>query len=248
MWDLVQWTSRESVPTEPTLASEQVRTWSNALKAVTLRRPGSEAGDLELAVNGWEEYGERARREGEPWVHLLVEQFFADPPALTEIAAARFRIAARLVRSRLRKTDDYSPGRHAAQFQVFLTVQNRNRASAGFGRLLWFGIPLYDDRHRFPLEHKTKDTAGSEMFIFTPPGDAYALKSAHDGDWVRVDRDLLPLLRESVESAWAKGFLRESRELGDYRVTGMNMGWEIPGIFDASVAVRDLSLTVTKRA
>ena len=45
--------------------------------------------------------------------------------------------------------------------------------------------------------------------------------------------------------AWSKGFLTASRTLSDYRIAGMNLGWEVPGVFDASAQVRDLSLTVT---
>jgi hypothetical protein len=247
VWDLVQWSSREALPLVPVSDVSGARTWSNACKTVTLRRIGTEGADLELGVNGWEEYGIRARRDGEPWVHLLIEQFFERPPGLADLVSARFRLSARLLRSRLRRTHDYSPGRHAAQFQTFLMLQNRNRNSAGYGRFLWFGIPLYDDRHRVPPEHKTRDTAGSDMFIFTPPGNAYASASAHDGGWVRVDRDLLPLLREALEQAWNQGFLRESRDPADYRVTGLNLGWEVPGIFDVSIEVRDLSWAVVER-
>lgn len=245
-WDLVQWSSREALPTVPEVEEARTRVWRNACKTVGLRW-GGEAGagaELTLGVDGWEEYGERARRDGEPWVHLLVEQPFVNAPALSEVGSARFRIAVRLLHSRLRRTEDYSPGRHAAQFQVFLTVQNRNPESEGHGRYLWFGIPLYDDRHRVPPEHKTRDTAGSGMFIFTPGGGTYSGVSAHDGGWVRVDCEIRPLLVEALEAAWGQGYLVESRRLEDYRLTGMNLGWEVPGILDVSMVVKDLSLRV----
>ncbi len=248
-WDLVQWSSRGSVPVVPTRLDASSRTWSDRYKTITLARGEGEGpgADLTLGVNGWEEYGERARRDGEPWVHLLVEQFFADPPSLAEVGSVRFRLALRVLHSRLRRTADYSPDRHAAQFQVFLTLQNRNRGSRGFGRFLWFGIPLYDDRHRFPRAHKTQDTAGSGMFIFTPSGETYSKASAHDGAWLRVDREIRPLLLEALETAWKQGFLTESRQAEDYRITGLNMGWEVPGILDVSAVARGLSLQVNPR-
>ncbi len=249
-WDLVQWSSRESLAVQPSTDDGSRRTWANACKAVSLGR-GPRAGsdtELVLAVNGWEEYGERARRDGEPWVHLLVEQAFSDPPTMSALESVRFRIAVRLIRSRLRRTPEYSTDRHAAQFQVFLTLQNQNRASGGFGRFLWFGIPLYDDRHRFPRAHKTQDTAGSGMFIFTPAGETFSRASAQDGDWVSVNSELLPLMREALETAWRQGYLTESRRLEDYRITGMNLGWEVPGILDVSMSVRDLSLMVVPRS
>lgn len=220
--------------------------WENDGKRVALGHDGrdGERFDLELGVNGWAEYHGRARRNGEPWVHLLAEQSLVEAPALAEMRRARFRIAARLLRSKLHRTDDYSTGLHAAQFQVFLALQNRNPASAGHGRLLWFGIPLYDDRHRFPPEHKTQDTGGTGMYIFTPPGRSYTETSAHDREWVVVDKDLVPMLRESLESAWKAGFLTESRDLADYGLTSINLGWEVPGLLDVTMRVRGLSLRV----
>ena len=248
-WDLVQWSSREAIPIAPNRTDAEVRTWSNRYKSVQLGAGSGSgtAGELVLAVNGWEEYGERARRDGEPWVHLLVEQFFENPPALSELTGARFRISVRLLHSRLRRTADYSTGRHAAQFQVFLTLQNRNPGSTGHGKFLWFGIPLYDDRHRVPPAHKTQDTAGSGMFIYTPSGDSYAETSAHDGSWLQVDREILPMLREALETAWKQGFLVESRKADDYRITGINLGWEVPGILDVSMAVKGLGLRATTK-
>lgn len=245
VWDLAQWSSRfplsAAAPAHPTT---DTRRWSNAAKAVTLGEPGTPAADLALAVNAIVEYGAKARTGSEPWVHLLVQQEFEAPPALGELTSARLRIDARLTRSTLFQTDDYSPDRHAAQFQLFFTIQNRNRESPGYGKFLWFGIPLYDDRSRFPKEHKQQDTAGSEMFIYTPGGEVFSERSAHEREWIHVDKNLLPRFREALEAAWQRGFLTASRELRDYQVTGMNLGWEVPGLFDVEMQVRHLSLQV----
>lgn len=249
VWDLDQWSSRHRLSADPARPSGQgldlggERRWQNAGKRVVLVR-GQSGYVLELAVFGKAEYGDRARREGEPWAHLLAEQALVGGPSVDRLSFARFRVEARLESSRLHRTEDYSPGRHAAQFQVFLAVQNTNPRSEGQGRLVWFGIPLYDDRHRIPPEHKTRDTGGTGMFIFTPRGDVYTQRSAHDGEWVAVDLDLAPLIRESLAAAWARGFLTESRDPADYRITSINLGWEVPGILDVAMRVRGLSLRV----
>jgi hypothetical protein len=244
-WDLDQWFSRHPLDAAaPAMPKPGVRRWANAAKSVILGQPGSAEADLSLAVNASVEYDGRARQSGEPWVHLLVEQSFAEPPALASLTSARLRLQARLIRSKLHRTDDYSAGLHAAQFQMFLMLQNRNKQSPGFGKLLWFGVPLYDDRSRFAKEHKAQDTGGTAMFIFTPGGEVFSTKSAHDGEWINVDKELRPLFVEALETAWQRGFLRESRDLADYRITGMNLGWEVPGLFDVEMQVRDLSLEV----
>ncbi|MBI5385359.1 MAG: hypothetical protein HZA90_11815 [Verrucomicrobia bacterium] len=242
-WDLDQWSSRFPLASEPpAIPKPGVRRWANAGKAVTLGEPDTAEADLSLAVNAGVEYDRRARRAKEPWVHLLVEQAFAAPPSLAEISSARLRLRARLLRSDFHRTEDYSPGLHAARFQMFLMLQNRNRQSSGFGKLAWFGIPLYDDRSRFPKEHKAQDTGGTAMFIFTPGGEVFASRSAHEREWITVDKELRPLFLEALETAWQRGFLREARDLSDYRITGMNLGWEVPGLFDVEMQVRDLSL------
>jgi len=246
VWDLAQWSSRFPLAAGPAVESEHgVLRWSNAAKGVTVGGGGRNRADLSLAVNASREYVAGARKLGEPWVHLLVQQNFTNSPSLGEIGTARLRIEARLVNSRLHRTHDYTPELHAAQYQMFLILQNSNRRSPGFGRFLWFGISLYDDRARIPPEHKQCDTAGSGMFIFTPPGESFTRRSAHDGEWIQVDRDLRPLLVEALETAWGRGFLDESRDLADYCLTGMNLGWEVPGVFDVEMCVRGLSLVVT---
>lgn len=245
VWDLDQWSSRYPLAAEPpSIPASGVRCWTNAGKAVVLGASGRPKADLSLRVNAGVEYKGLARKSGEPWVHLLVEQTFTDPPAIKDLASARLRIKARLQDSLLHRTPDHSPGLHAAQFQIFLTIQNRNRQSAGFGKLVWFGIPIYDDRSRFPAEYKSQDFGGTDMFIFTPGGQAYYDRSTHDREWITIDKDLRPLFLEALQTAWQRGFLNESHDLADYGLTGMNMGWEVPGLFDVAVQVRDLSLEV----
>jgi hypothetical protein len=52
-----------------------------------------------------------------------------------------------------------------------------------------------------------------------------------------VDRDLVDLLRESLTAARSKGFLTKSRDLADFGITSMNLGWEVPGLLDVVVRV-----------
>ncbi len=54
-------------------------------------------------------------------------------------------------------------------------------------------------------------------------------------------------MREALETAWARGFLTESRALADYRVISLNLGWEVTGIFDVAMQIRGLSLKVRLR-
>ena len=241
-WDLAQWSSRHSVLKEPVRLSDGSLRYANPAKEVVIGAAGGDRRNLTLCVKGSAEYGSRARRQGEPWVHLLVEQSISRQPSIAELQRLVLRIEVRLLHSQLHRTHDYTPDLHAAQFQLFLTVQNRNRDSTGFCKFLWFGVPFYDDRYRDPPGHVAQDTAGSDMFIYAPPAREFFAGSTHDRGWIRIDQDLVPLIRKALPSAWQAGYLRESRELADYRITSVNLGWEVPGVFDVGMQTRGLSL------
>jgi hypothetical protein len=165
---------------------------------------------------------------------------------LSELASCRLHFEARLTRSVLHRTEDYSPARHAAQYTVYVTIGNRNAKSPGFGEYFWFGIPVYDDRHRVVPAFKAQDFGQTKKFIYTPQSDLFMRGSTHDREWVALDKDLLSLFREGLEHAWSQGFVPGSRNLADYRPTGIFIGWEVPGIFNVALQIRNLSLKIAK--
>lgn len=244
-WRLAQWHSRTTLgDAAPQRLSGGRITFASETKAITFGPAEGDERGVRLLMLGGREYAGRLRKPEEPWPHLLVEQELARPPALAELSRLRFRIGFRLLQSRVAVETPLQPW-HCAQFQAFLTVQNRNRASAGHGDFLWFGIPMYDSRHRQPLAHAARDTAGSNKYIYTPAGRVYTPRAAADGDWITIDHDLLPLIREGLERAWKDGFLLESRNPADLRITSLNLGWELTGPLDVEMHVRDLSLEAT---
>ncbi len=251
VWGLAQWSSREKlrVQTPQRLASGALR-YANVAKAVTLGHPGTADADIALAVNSQVEYAGHVRESGEPWVHLLVEQQFDHPPTLDLLTSARFHLAARLKSAVRHEQPGYTPTLHAAQSQLFFTLANCNENSAGYGQLLWFGVPLYDDRQRMTAAYKAKDVGkddASNMFIYTVAAEELTNQSLHDQDWVTIEKDLLPMMLQGLQAAWQAGFLKDSKSLEDYCVSGMNLGWEVPGAFDVEMQYRDLSLQVTTR-
>ena len=198
VWKLAQWSSRFPLKAaEPEILQDGALCYRNEARSVVLGAPGTPRADISLRVNTQPEYGNHVRQKGEPWVHLLLEQPLDKPPVISELEAVNLHLEARLLESKKFPMPGYSPHLHAAQFQVFLTVQNLNRQSPGYGKYLWFGIPVYDDRQRIPVAHKTKDTGGTDMFIFTAPGETFTTVSTHDGMWVTIEKDLLPLMREA---------------------------------------------------
>jgi hypothetical protein len=242
VWQLAQWSSR--YPFEATTPVTRGEGGVSRL-ATAARSVAFGDGVLSLAVNAAAEYGDRPRKDGEPWPHLLVQQPIVAQPRLNELATLRLHCEARRVRSERGHSEGYDPRLHAAQFLIFLSVQNLEKESAGFGDYLWFGVPVYDSRHRTSSTYAAPDTAGSQKYIYTPGTERYTSGSTHDEGWVTFDADLLPLIHEGLTTARAQGFLKGLEDDGRFRIAAINMGWEMPGTFDVEMQVRNFSLLAT---
>jgi hypothetical protein len=238
VWEVAQWFSKWPDP-KPDAAGSA---WENAGKRIGLQRTSDADAELALTVRGSAEYGETARKGTEPWAHLLVEQHISDSPPLSDLRELRLRIASRLDDSRVNAPELYDPTKHAAQFLLYLHISNTDRKSPEYGHYLHFGVPIYDNRHRFPTEYFAPDP-GTGMVIYMPGAREYSQASLHDGDWVEIDRDILPLIRAGLERAWKSGTLASKRDLGSYKVTFITLGWELPGNLDATVRIKGLALT-----
>lgn len=242
IWDLAQWSSRVPLALNNCFSANQSIIYSNAAKTVVVGAAGSPAADLSLAVNAASEYPQARKSNAEPWVHLLVQQDFENPPALGDLSACNFHVEARLKRSRLVSTNDYSPSVHAAQYFIYFSVANRNPKASGYGECFWFGIPVYDNRYRIVPTYEAQDFGQTKLFIFTPGTETFARQSTAEGQWVTFEKDLLPLMRQGLEHARAKGFIKGSQNPADYHPLGIFIGWEVPGIFDVDLQIRGLSL------
>lgn len=142
-----------------------------------------------------------------------------------------------------------NPSLHAAQFQMFLVVGNVNEQSSDYRDYYWFGVPFYDSRHDIPPSHKARDGGKADAtgkFIYTIAGEQVNTKRLKDNEWVRIDAELLGHIRAGLQEAVKRGYFKDS-DISRWAVTGMNMGWELPGTFDASVQVRDLSVLAVPR-
>jgi len=62
-----------------------------------------------------------------------------------------------------------------------------------------------------------------------------------DGSWRKLDADLTSLIGEALVIARDHGHLKNTR-FEDLAFTTFNVGWEIPGPYDAAAEIRGLSM------
>jgi len=261
IWDIAQWDSLGdlSTVTPQTLSSGAVR-WENPYGRVTVGLIGTPEADLAMAVWAYQEYGGQYHTPtpDRVWVHLLAEQRITPPgttrpgcPPLSALASLDFNLVVRLLQDNPHYQAGYDPNQHAAQFLIYFTVQNLNASSAGFGDYLWFGITPYDDRYDIVslfVQGDLGGAMGTGKLIYNLGGEPFQTVGLTPmGPEQVFTKDILPDVREALLEAWSSGFLPDSQVLSDYRIGGMNIGWEVPGLNDVEMQVRDLSLSYQEK-
>ena len=110
---------------------------------------------------------------------------------------------------------------HAAQFQLFLYVQNLNTQSPGYGDMLWFGVPIFDNRR--PSKEETYQRDGgkpdaSGKFIYSLPSKACQpegqtffkngiIAADQDARWTTIRINAAPWMVYAYKLARQNGYL-----------------------------------------
>lgn len=243
-WELAEWGSRfELRDSVRQLETDGTVTYANEGKILSFRRTDRGV-TLNMEVYASREY-DLPRQPNQGWPHLLLEQEFQEKPFLKDLQSLILKFKGRLTRAEMRMdTGDFNPGLHTAQFQLFLTIQNRNAASPHFGDYLWFGIPLYDYRYsQIPL-YAAQDVGKGDAtgkFIYSVGSQELGVPSFRPGEWVSLGQDVYPHILTALETAWARGYLQGSA-FDEFQISGMNLGWEVPGTFDVGFEFTDFDL------
>jgi len=247
LWRLCQWGTKYSLADTPCVPGAQGDVcYENQGKRVVVGGPDAPRRDLILEVRGQAEYGARPRQAGEGWPHLLVEQDATRPFRIDALERLTLSVRLRLLHcTNHMAATDYNPGLHAAQFQMFLIVKNINPQAKDRGDYFWFGVPFFDNRHDSPPAYMAQDAGKSDAtgkFIYTVAAQSVGVKPLTSGRWVAVEANLLPHIQRGLAEAVARGYF-EAGDEQDYAVVNMNLGWEIPGTFDAAMQIRDLAIS-----
>jgi predicted phosphodiesterase len=245
-WRLCQWGTKYSLAkAHCNHHANGSISYNNKAKSVLVGAEDSDNRDLILEIKGSSEYGTKARKYGESWPHLLIEQQIYKVYPLDQLVKLYLALRIKLLYSENHMTREiYNPALHTAQFQMFLVVRNVNKQSKSYGNYYWFGVPFYDSRYDIPPSHKASDSGKADAtgrFIYTIAGDQVYTEHLKKNQWVEINANLLPHIESGLEEAAGRGYLTDSHP-SDYAVTEMNLGWELPGTFNASIQIRDLEI------
>lgn len=212
-------------------------TLSNSKKLVVV--PGQ--GEIELHIDSTKEYGDLPRSTGEDWPHLLISQPFSDLIFLDKMENFYVDIEFEML-----KNVKHAKNKETAQFQWIFTIQNLNEGAQSGAKkdYMWFNITYFDDRYDFAPGTSMIDSGKGDAtgkFIYGPKGEKFMPSKVEVGKKMRITYDFLPEMKAAFAAAQSNGALKGST-LSEMAIGNMNIGWEVPGLYDIGIKITKLSL------
>lgn len=219
-------------------------------------------GSLVLSLDSSQEYGKTPaytdaprlsspRKSGEAWPHLLIEQNIVSSLTLDQVEEAVFSLDFNVSKvERLMSDEEFDSSLHTAQITWFVSIACINPMSQFYNQYIWFGVPIYD--YRFPsmsesfhIDGGKEDATG--MLIYGSPTEDYLPDGVEVGKRISFQHDFYPNMQRAFNVARERGLFADCT-LADMRIINTNLGWELPGTFDATFELYGMSIQYRQKA
>jgi len=249
-WNLAQWYSNASIyGAAPVALGSGSYRFANANKAITIGPVSSADNDLVFAINGQNEFGNSYRTASQPFPHLLADQRIADPdgwlgtstPFLGGLDSMVFNIDALLQYHTRNQKAGYDPSIHALQYSCSFLIQNLRAGNPGYGKSMYFLVMLFDDRYPLPGLSINEDIFSGRL-IYDVGIAPFTAAGLVQGQWKHIHGDLLPYIKQALTEAWSRGYLLESQNYNDYKLSLFTMGFECTGLNIGTMQTKNTTL------
>ena len=210
---------------------------------------------LDVATNN--EYA-TPRKLNEPWIHLLLVRDLPEDKRvrLCETKSLVFSCDARVnYWKRLMGPDEFDSNIHATQASFYFVIGNYNPESPDYQDYIWFGISFFDDRYKVQTQYVELDgdprVIGTGKLIYRL-GDQKTIDDLMNGvnpyslSWTHVEIDIMKYANDMLEAAQRRGIMT-STTLDDLQLVHFNFGWETPGVYEASISLKNVHLRATPK-
>ena len=211
-------------------------------------------GELTLAVKGSNEYSTDDDHDGirdgvnfvprtsgsQSWVHLLISSTLYPQVNIAQMDSLELNISFTMEQMEKVAPELFNYNLHTAQFQLFFVVSSSNPADGDF----WYGIPFYEARQTEAGEVVGPNGGfdnGTSMWIASAGTRATVGEPIQKGKRYDVKFDILKGIKEGLAQAQENGYML-STTAEDLSIANFNLGWEVPGIYDVSVAIHNFEI------
>lgn len=200
-------------------------------------------GSIYMELNAQVEY-DSPRQDGESWPHTLLSQDFgSDLVHVSELEDLVMNMSYEITKFEDCMGSTADKNKHCAQLVWYITIQNRTPGHKDYGKYVWFGITLWDNRISgaasggFAAEDAGKDDA-THAFIYQPASSIVHSngKCPEVNEYKVVDFHLLDAARTAFNTAKDRGYLGDT-EWEDLYIGSMNFGFEVTGTYNVAVQI-----------
>ena len=205
----------------------------------------SSDGSIYMELNAQVEY-DRPRQDGESWPHTLLSQDFG-PDAnlihLSELEDLVMNMSYEITKFEDCMGSTANSNKHCAQLVWYITLQNRVKGHKDYGKYVWFGITLWDNRISgasfggYAAEDAGKEDA-THAFIYQPSSAIVHPdgKCPVVNEYRTVDFHLMEAAKTAFNTAKDRGYLGDTT-WEDLYIGGMNFGFEVTGTYNVAVQI-----------
>ncbi len=187
---------------------------------------------------------DKPKEDGEGWPHTLLSQDFSgDLVHVSEQKELKAHMEYQVTKFVDRMNGQADEAKHCAQLVWYVTLQNRNFESEGYGQYIWFGFNLWDNRHSGGVspEYAAQDLGkedATKAFIYQPASTVFFEEKRMPtvGEQTKIEFDFLSLAKQSFNLAKSRGYLPQTN-WEDIYIGSMNFGWEVTGIYNVGVQI-----------
>lgn len=211
----------------------------------------SMTGGISLTLNASTEYDE-PRKNGEPWVHLLLEngtpRVNGNLVRLNDYKEIIMEANYTVTKCEDKMNGKANPNLHAAQLVWYVTIQNRNSNSKEYGRYIWFGLNLFDNRHQGKSTSLYNQLdKGTNTGIYSLPSSEYLSsvggKIPYVNQPTQAKIDLKKYALDAFNISKKQGYFEETT-FDEIYIGGGNFGYENPGTYDISTDFESINIFV----
>lgn len=246
-WLITQWNSRNNVIRTELQKTDGNFIYQNEFKTVARDADGT----LTLRVQGGEEY-ERVRTSLlDSWVHLYFEQRYQTSYPLRGSDTARLNLSFSIPYFEdCTPEGELNPNLHAVISVFYILLKDENPASPSYEQYINFCVMLYDNRTGVTKEETHMDSGqnpidATNMLVYTMNSEVYADPVYADGAWHDIDVDLMPYFRRALQLAQQKNCMMGTK-FEDLAISSVFFGFEVPGMMNCEMKLKNLSLVLEK--
>lgn len=254
IWYMAQWWTPYSLVSSTYRFDQEKHIYETPSRRIETNP--QDQGYLKIDLLGSEEYfGEPRKTMSQSWPHALIEQTFSNPVKLLDLEALIINLDVTIDRCDDKNGDKYDPNLHAAQLLWYFTLTNNVCEDADFnqygmnGDFLWFGVPIFDSRYPYLAQSAFIDQGSpgtSNKLIYSIDSRNYLSDKIVFGKTYHIHLNILPYLKEAYHYAINHQVLVNC-QYENMVINYLNFGWELPGMFDVSATIRNMSAKAFKK-